>query len=44
MSGTMMVIVGIGLVILSVLLFVVSIVFRRTTGRKIKETLKREYE
>lgn len=44
MSGIMVMMAGIGMAVLSVVLFVVSIVYRRTAGRKIREELKREYE
>lgn len=43
MSGTIILGAGIGLIVLSVVLFVVSIVYRSTTGRKIREQLKEEY-
>lgn len=44
MSGIMIIAAGIGMVVLSVSLFAVSIVYRRTAGRKIREELKRDYE
>ena len=44
MSGIMIMMAGIGMAVLSVALFVVSIVYRRTAGRKIREELQREYE
>lgn len=44
MSGIMIMTVGIGMAVLSVILFLTSIVYRRTAGRKIREELKREYE
>lgn len=44
MSGVMIVAAGIGMMVLSAALFAVSIVYRRTAGRKIREELKREYE
>lgn len=44
MTGIMIIAVGIGMAVLSVVLFVVSIIYRRTAGRKIQEELKREYE
>ena len=44
MSGIMIMMAGIGMAVLSVILFVVSIVYRKTAGKKIREELKREYE
>lgn len=44
MSGIMIMMAGIGMAVLSVVLFVVSIVYRKTAGKKIREELKREYE
>ena len=44
MSGIMIMAAGIGMAVLSVILFVVSIVYRKTAGKKIREELKREYE
>lgn len=44
MSGTIILGIGIGLIILSIMLFVVSIIYRKTAGRRIQEELKREYE
>lgn len=44
MSGIMIMMAGIGMAFLSVVLFVLSIVYRKTAGRKIREELTREYE
>lgn len=44
MSGVMIVVAGIGMAVLSVALFVISIIYRRTVGRKMSEELRREYE
>lgn len=44
MSGILIMMAGIGMAVLSVALFVVSIVYRKTAGKKIREELKREYE
>lgn len=44
MSGIMIMTAGIGMAVLSMVMFVVSLVYRRTAGRKISEELKREYE
>lgn len=44
MSGIMIMMAGIGMAVLSAVLFVVSIVYRKTAGKKIREELKREYE
>lgn len=43
MSGIMIMAAGIGMAVLSVILFIVSMVYRKTAGRKISEELKREY-
>ncbi len=44
MSGTIILGIGIGLVVLSVIVFVVSIIYRKTAGKRIREELKKEYE
>lgn len=44
MSGIMIMMAGIGMAVLSIVLFIVSIVYHRTAGKKIREELKREYE
>lgn len=44
MSGIMMIGLGIGLVIFSMVLFVESIIYRQTVGRKIRKELMRDYE
>lgn len=44
MSGMMIVAAGIGLLVFSVILCVASIIYRRTTGRRIKEEIMRDYE
>lgn len=43
MSGMMTVAAGAGMGILAVVLFVASIVYRQTAGRKIREELRRDY-
>lgn len=35
---------GIGMVVLSVILFVVSLIYRSTAGKQILEELKKEYD
>lgn len=44
MSGVVIVVVGIGMVLLSMILFIVSIVYRQTAGKKIREALLRDYD
>ncbi len=44
MSGMMIVAAGIGMTVFSVILFAVSIVYRKTAGRRIREELMREYK
>lgn len=44
MSGMMILITGVGMLILAVILFIVSIVYRQTAGRKTREELMRDYE
>ncbi len=44
MSGMMILTAGIGMVALSVILFIGSIAYRQTAGKRIREELKREYE
>lgn len=44
MSGMMILAAGIGMAALSVILFIGSIVYRQTAGKRIREELKREYE
>lgn len=44
MNGMVILGVGIGLIALAVLLFIMSFVYRRTTGKKIREELRNEYE
>lgn len=43
MGGIVILGIGIGLIALSVILLIVSIVYRKTVGRKIREALKKEY-
>ncbi len=43
MSGIMMLAAGAGMGILAVVLLIVSIVYRQTAGKKIREELKRDY-
>lgn len=44
MSGMMILCIGIGLIMLAIAGFVVSIVYRNTAGKRIREELKQEYE
>ncbi len=44
MSGIVILAVGIGMVLLSAVLFMVSIIYRQTAGKKIREALSRDYE
>lgn len=44
MSGMMTLAVGIGMAALSVVLFIVSVVYRQTAGRKIRKELSEDYE
>ncbi len=43
MNGIVVIVAGIGMVVLSVALFVVSLVYRRTAGKRIREELVGEY-
>lgn len=44
MSGIMITGIGISMIIFAVVLFIISIVYRNTAGKKIKEELGKEYE
>lgn len=44
MNGAIIAGIGIGMLVLAVTLFIVSAVYRKTTGKKIREELKSEYE
>lgn len=44
MSGMVILAVGIGMVLLSVTLFIVSIIYRQTAGKKIREALSQDYD
>lgn len=44
MSGSIILGVGIGLIALAAVLFIVSIVYRKTAGKKIRDELRDEYE
>lgn len=44
MSGIVITWIGIGMIVLAVILFIASIVYRNTAGRKIREELVKEYE
>lgn len=44
MSGNIILMAGAGMIVLAIILFVVSIVYRRTAGKQIRDELKREYE
>lgn len=43
MNGIIIFVVGIGMIMLAIILFVVSAVYRKTAGRKIREELETEY-
>lgn len=43
MGGIVILGTGIGLIALSVVLLVVSVVYQRTAGKRIREALKKEY-
>lgn len=44
MNGIMLTGIGIGMIVLAVLLFIAAIVYRKTTGKRIREELGKEYE
>lgn len=44
MNGIVLTGIGIGMVALAVILFIISIVYRNTAGKKIQEELGKEYE
>ncbi len=44
MSGIIILGIGIGMIALAAILFVVSIVYRKTAGKRMKQELKKEYE
>lgn len=44
MSGIVVLGLGIGIIVLSVVLFAASVVYKKTAGRRIREELKKEYE
>ena len=44
MSGIISTKIGIGMIALAVILFIISIVYRNTAGKKIQEELGKEYE
>lgn len=43
MSGIIITEIGIGMIALAVILFIISIVYRNTAGKKIQEELGKEY-
>lgn len=43
MGGIVITGIGIGMIVLAVILFIASVVYRKTTGRRIREELGREY-
>ena len=43
MSGIVIAGIGAGMVVLAVVLFVVSILYRNTAGKRIREELRKEY-
>lgn len=44
MSGIIILGIGIGMIALAAILFIVSIVYRKTAGKRMKQELKKEYE
>ena len=44
MSGIIITGIGVGLIALSVILFITSIVYRNTAGKRIRKELGKEYE
>ncbi len=44
MSGAVILGIGIGLIALAVVIFVISIICRKTAEKRVREELKREYE
>lgn len=44
MGGIVILGLGIGMIVLSAVLFVASVVYKKTAGKRIREELKREYE
>lgn len=44
MSGIIILGIGIGMIALAAILFVVSIVYRKTAGKRMKQELKKEYD
>lgn len=44
MEGTAMIGIGIGMIGLAIVLLIVSVVYSKTVGKKIREELWREYE
>ena len=44
MSGIIITGVGVGMIALAVILFIISIVYRNTAGKKIRNELGKEYE
>lgn len=43
MSGIIIIGTGIGMIVLAVILFIASIVYRNTAGKRIREELGKEY-
>ncbi len=44
MSGTLILAIGIGMLVLSVVILIASMIYQKTAGKRIREELKREYE
>lgn len=44
MNGIIIVGIGIGMIMLAIGLFIAAVVYRKTTGKRIKEELGKEYE
>lgn len=43
MNGIIILVTGIGMIMLAAILFVMSIAYRKTAGRRIREELEKEY-
>lgn len=44
MSGIVITGIGIGLIVFAIILFIVAVIYQKTTGRRIKEKLEKEYQ
>lgn len=43
-SGNIILMAGAGMIVLALVLFTVSLVYRKTAGKRIRDELKNEYE